>query len=103
VASDFIINDETAGDDLYPAAFGRGHDPSQVVPCMFAPPAEIPLVPESEWVPRIRDRKKYKTGLRDLYDAGRAGPTRWCGRASTSGPRWGWSTPRCRRTPWRAR
>jgi C1A family cysteine protease len=73
VPKQFIINDETAGDDLYPATFGRGHDPSQVVPCMFAPPAEIPLVPESEWVPRIRDRKKYKTGLRDLYDAGRAG------------------------------
>jgi hypothetical protein len=70
----FVINDTTGAHLTEPAlAFGKGYDPSQVVPWMFAPPAEIPLVPESEWIPRIRDRKKYKTGLRDLFRAGKVG------------------------------
>ena len=68
-----IINDTTPTDDVFPQAMGRGYDPSQVIPCMFAPPAEIPLIPESEWIPRIRDRKRYKTGLRDLFKAGKVG------------------------------
>jgi hypothetical protein len=72
----FIINDATPPEVVYPPGMGRGHDPSQVVPFMFAPPAEIPLIPESEWVPRIRDRKKYKTGLRDLFAAGKIGPVK---------------------------
>lgn len=62
----FIIDDATSSDVTHPPGMGRGYDPAQVVPFMFAPPAEIPLVPESEWIPRIRDRKKYKTGLRDV-------------------------------------
>lgn len=70
---DFIIDDSTKGDVTHPPEFGRGYDPSQVIPMMFAPPKEIPLIAESEWIPRIRDRKKYKTGLRDLFKAGKIG------------------------------
>lgn len=68
-----IINDSTGTDVLYPAGMSTGYDPAQVVPEMFAPPTQIPLVSESEWIPRIRDRKKYKTGLRDLFLAGKVG------------------------------
>jgi hypothetical protein len=72
----FIIDDSTKSDLLYPQGMGRGFDPQQVIPFMFAPPTEIPLIPESEWIPRIRDRKKYKTGLRDLFKAGKIGPVK---------------------------
>lgn len=68
-----VINDTTNNDVLFPAGMGRGYDPSQYVPTMFAPPSEIPLIPKSEWIPRIRDRKKYKMGLRDLFKAGKVG------------------------------
>jgi C1A family cysteine protease len=70
---EFILNDETPAQLVYPPGMGRGYDPSQVIPFMFAPPAEIPLIPESEFIPRIRDRKKYKMGLRDLFDARKIG------------------------------
>lgn len=68
-----VINDTTSNDVIYPADQMRGYDPSQVMPQMFAPPAEIPMIPPSEYIPRIRDRKKYKTGLRDLFKAGKIG------------------------------
>lgn len=69
----FIIDDSSPVTVLYPQGMGHGYDPSQVIPFMFAPPTDIPLVPESEWVPRIRERKQYKTGLRDLFKAGEVG------------------------------
>src|SRR5262245_11183935 len=69
----FIINDTTPNDIIEPANFGRGYDPSQVVKGMFAPPSGMPLIPQSEWLPRIRDRKKYKMGLRDLFKANKVG------------------------------
>lgn len=73
---EFVVDDGTPGDVLYPPGMGRGYDPSQVIPFMFAPPSEIPMIPESEWIPRIRDRKKYKTGLRDLFRAKKIGPVK---------------------------
>lgn len=70
----FIIDDSTPSDITHPPGMGRGYDPSQVIPMMFAPPKEIPLIPESDWIPLIRDRKKYKTGLRDsIFKAGKIG------------------------------
>lgn len=70
---DFIIDESTAPDVTHPPGMGRGYDPSQVIPMIFAPPSQIPLIPESEWIPRIRDRKKHKMGLRDLFKAGAVG------------------------------
>lgn len=67
-SSNLIIDDSTSGDVTHPQAFGRGYDPSQVIPMMFAPPSEMPLIPESEWIPMIRDRKKHKTGLRHVRE-----------------------------------
>jgi len=72
----FIINDTTNNDVLYPKGMGTGYDPSQVVSTMFSPPSQIPLIPKSEWIPRIRERKKYKMGLRDLFKAGKIGPVK---------------------------
>lgn len=68
-----VINDTTNNDVVQPQQFGRGYDAAQVVPFMFAPPTAIPMIPESDWIPMIRDRKKYKTGLRDLFKAGKVG------------------------------
>jgi hypothetical protein len=72
----FIIDESTSPDVTHSPGMGRGYDPSQVIPMMFASPTEIPLIPESEWIPRIRDRKKYKTGLRDLFKAKKIGPVK---------------------------
>jgi len=69
----FIIDDSTGNDVLLPSGMERGYDPSQVIHAMFAPPSQIPMIPESEWIPRIRDRKQYKMGLRDLFRAGKVG------------------------------
>ena len=73
----FIINDATNPDLLFKfqangVTCERGHDPSQVQRFMFAPPSAIPMIAESEWIPRIRDRKKYKSGLIDVRN--RCGP-----------------------------
>jgi C1A family cysteine protease len=87
----FIINDSTSSDHLFPKEFGRGHDPSQYVPTMLAAPSQIPLIPESEWIPRIRDRKKYKLGLRDLFRAGKVGTVK---DQNGQGFCWGHSTTR---------
>lgn len=73
----FVIDDTTANDLLFPRGFGTGHDPSQIVQEMLSAPTEIPLIPKSEWIPRIRDRKKYKTGLRDsIFKRGKIGPVK---------------------------
>lgn len=86
----FIINDTTGNDVIYPQGMRTGHDPSQVVHWMFAPPSEIPLIPEGDWIPMIRERKKYKTGLRDLFRAGKVGtvkdqnPQKFCWAYSTT-------------------
>lgn len=72
--ADFIIDDSTKinGPVLKPKDMGFGYDPTQVVRYMMAPPSGIPLIPESEWIPRIKDREKYKVGLRYLRQ--RMGP-----------------------------
>lgn len=70
--ADFIVDASTSNDVLFPKAFGRGAEPRDYdthPQGMFAPPGEIPHVPESEFVPRIRDREKYKIGLRHLRNA----------------------------------
>ena len=68
-----IINDTTPVDLVFPGNFGRGFEPSQVQRFMMAPPREIPLIPESEWIPRIKDRKQHKMGLRDMFREGKVG------------------------------
>ena len=70
---EFVVDDSTGSDILYPPGMGRGHDPDQVIPFMYAPPAEIPMIPEDEWPARIQERKKRKMGLRDLFNAGKIG------------------------------
>lgn len=92
----FIINDNTNNDLLFDVKVagevkGRGHDPSQVQRFMFAPPREIQLIPESEWIPRIRERKKYKMGLRDLFLAGKIGQVK---DQNGQGYCWAYSTTR---------
>jgi hypothetical protein len=60
----FIIDHTTDNDLVFPAAYSRGFDPSQVVPGTFAaPPSSMKIIPRSEWDARIADRQKYKVGL----------------------------------------
>lgn len=68
-----LIDDDTNADVLFPAGFGRGHDPDQVVKEMFAPPTDIKLVPRSEWSARCRERAEQRTGLRFLRGIGDGG------------------------------
>lgn len=66
----FVIDDESFPVDMLfdpkvgGERKGRGYDPAMVpaVP-MFAPPAEMRLIPRSEWSERIRDQEKYGTSL----------------------------------------
>jgi hypothetical protein len=65
-----IIDDSTSNDILYPKIDGErkgtGHDPSQYVPEMFAPPSELQLIPRSEWSARIKELEQLKARLSDL-------------------------------------
>lgn len=74
----FIINDTTNNDVIFPSTFGRGHDPGQVPSKrpMFSPPSQIKKIPKSDWIPMIRERKKYKMGLRDLFKDKKIGPVK---------------------------
>ncbi len=63
-----IINDETSNDVLFPAGFGRGFDPSQVVPGSFHPmfgdaPGQLQVIPRSEWDARIAEQDALKSSL----------------------------------------
>lgn len=67
----FVIDDSTSSDILHPPGKGHGYDPTQVVKGMFAPPSQLQLIPRSEWSDRIKERKRLRSGLRDLMaDAG---------------------------------
>lgn len=69
----FIIDDSTGTDVLHPPGKGHGYDPTQVVKGVFAPPAQLQLIPRSEWSARIKERKRLKSGLRDVRDTGNGG------------------------------
>lgn len=73
--STFIITDSTSNDVLFPAACRTGAVPRDfgVQPVGsdgLKPPSGIALIPESEWIPRIRDRKKYGLGLSQIWKTG---------------------------------
>lgn len=87
----FVINDTTPNDIIHPAACRTGYDPATVVKGMFAAPSTIPMIPESEWIPRIRDRKKYGLGLRDLFKKGKVGTVK---DQNGQGYCWAYSTTR---------
>lgn len=63
---DFIIDDSTPIDSFTPKAMGRGYDPSQVIPNMFAPPSQMELIPRSEWSARIKEMEDTKSRLSDI-------------------------------------
>ncbi|HEY1191068.1 MAG TPA: hypothetical protein VGE74_25770 [Gemmata sp.] len=63
-----LITDATGSDALFPAQFGRGHDPGQVVPRMFAPPADLRLIPRSEWDARIDEQEAQQSSLEHMRD-----------------------------------
>lgn len=63
-----LIDHTTDNDFLFPARFGRGYDPSQRVPQMFAPPSEMVLIPRSEWDSRIDEQEARKSSLEHMRD-----------------------------------
>lgn len=62
-----IIDDDTPTDFLFPAEFGRGHDPSQYVPEMHAAPSEMELISESEYDARIEEQEREQSSLEHVY------------------------------------
>lgn len=63
----FVIDDSSDRDIVFPKAFGRGHDPAQVRPQMFAPLTEIPMIPRSEWDARIKEQEEQESSLEHLW------------------------------------
>ena len=83
---DGLLNPVVAGE-----AKGRGYDPSQVIPEMFAPPSEMPLIPRAEWSARIKEQEERKSRISDILLAAGIpsmdqGPNGYC---------WGHSTVGC--------
>lgn len=62
-----VIHETTDNDLVFPINYGRGHDPDQVVPMMFAPPGDMELIPESEWDARIQEQEEQESSLTHLY------------------------------------
>lgn len=68
---ELVIDESTPKDDLFrPVVDGqkkkRGYDPSQVVPQMFDPPRDLPLIPRSEWSERIKEMEATKSRISDM-------------------------------------
>lgn len=64
-----VIDDSTNNDILFPTINGEkkgtGHDPSQYVPEMFAPPSDMKIIPRNEWSARIKELEELKARLSD--------------------------------------
>ena len=66
---DFIIDDDTPNDLIFPSEMGRGYverDFAVDPPEMFAPPSEMDLIPRSEWSARIKEQEREKTRISDI-------------------------------------
>lgn len=62
-----IIDEDTPADFLFDNNFGRGHDPDQYVPEMFASPTEMELIPVSEYDARIEEQEREQASLEHVY------------------------------------
>lgn len=73
---EIIIDDSTPNDVAFPKNQARGYVPrdfSVHPPEMFAPPAEMPLVPKSEWSARIKEQAEVGARLSDIRNTGNNG------------------------------
>lgn len=91
----FIIDESTDNDRLFPPGVGRGYDPNQVVPCMFAPPSEMPLIPRSEWSDRIKEQEKEQSSLWHLRQRAANGQQMPTLDQNGQGFCWAYSVTRC--------
>ncbi len=67
----FIIDDSTNNDLLYPKGFGTGFDPAQVTqgefPQLFGDaPNQLKVIPRSEWSARIKEQEETRSSLSHL-------------------------------------
>ncbi len=70
-SGEIVIGDDTPMEVSYPKEFGRGLIPRDfgAYPEGFlSPPAQIELIPESEWSERARDKEVQKSRLSDIRD-----------------------------------
>lgn len=66
----FLIDDTTAADALFPATHARGYEPGAYTPGLFASaPAELTLIPRSEWDARIQEQEERKSSLWHIRQA----------------------------------
>lgn len=69
---EILIDDDTPNDILFDGRFGRGlvpRDFSTHPEGFLSPPAEIELIPESEWSARIKEMEELKSRISDLRGA----------------------------------
>lgn len=91
----FIIDDTTNNDVLFPRGLGRGLVPRDftVDPVsMFASPASMPLIPESEYEARIKEQTERQSSLAHIRKRADRGKKMWCLNQSTFGYCWSHST-----------
>lgn len=84
-----VVSGEVKGHGLVPRDY-RTY-PAQ----MFAPPSDMPLIPEGEWAERIRDKDAAKSWLRDIRDTGNAGQPIPSLDQNGQGYCWAYSTTAC--------
>jgi hypothetical protein len=95
--ADVIIDDSTYRRHIAPVIDGevKGHglvprDYSVFPPEMFAPPADLQLIPRSEWSARIKEQERLQTRISDILLAAGIpsldqGPVGYCWGHSTTG------------------
>jgi len=67
---ELLIDDGTSPDLLFAEPYGRGlvpRDWDQFPEAMYAPPSDLPLIPEGEWSDRIKEKVREKAQLSDVY------------------------------------
>lgn len=95
-----IINDSTSNDILFPAGFGTGFDPSQVVPNYFPVgfgdhPDQMKVIPRNEWDARIKEQEDLKSSLWHLRQTAANGSQMPTLDQNGQGYCWMYSTTRC--------
>lgn len=96
----FIIDHSTDNDKLYPKAFGRGFDESQVVqnflPKMFGDhPDQMKVIPRHEWSARIKEKAALGANLKTIRQTAANGQQMPTLDQNGQGYCWFYSVARC--------
>lgn len=90
----FIIDDSTSNDIVFDGQYSRGlvpRDMNEYPAQMFAPPSQMPLIPESEWEPRIKEQTELKSSIAHRRMTANNGKKMWALDQDGFGYCWGHS------------